>query len=117
MDIALAIDKLVPAAVYSGSVTSNTEEDYEALLWLDPRPQPTWEELLTANNPTYKEELLALNMAYQASVDSFNRAFGLTYLADGPTQEAKQNTIRAQYVARKDQYTSDVAALKTKHGV
>ena len=33
MDIALAIEALVPKANYFGSTTSNSKEDYEALIW------------------------------------------------------------------------------------
>jgi hypothetical protein len=42
MDVALAIDALVPAAQYRGSVTANTEQAYQAIVWLDERPKPTW---------------------------------------------------------------------------
>ena len=46
MDIALAIDRLIPAAKYRGSVTANTEESYNTIRWNDARPKPTFEELL-----------------------------------------------------------------------
>jgi len=45
MDIALAIDAIVPSAKYGGSVTDNTREAFDALRWEDSRPQPTWAEL------------------------------------------------------------------------
>ena len=47
MDIALALEKIVPAAQYRGSLTDNTEESYNALIWEDSRQKPTWEELQT----------------------------------------------------------------------
>lgn len=43
MNLALCIEKLVPAAEYFGSVTSNTREAYEKLEWLDSRKKPTWD--------------------------------------------------------------------------
>ncbi|GEM_PF-4577483 len=42
MDVALAIDGLVPAAKYGGSVTDNSKKSFDALLWEDARPKPTW---------------------------------------------------------------------------
>ncbi|NWA03712.1 hypothetical protein [Pseudomonas gingeri] len=48
MDVALALDLLVPAACRGGSLTSNTREQYETLRWEDDRPQPAWEELESA---------------------------------------------------------------------
>lgn len=46
MDIALVLDRLVPGADYQGSVTANTEEAFNAMRWNDPRPKPTWTEML-----------------------------------------------------------------------
>ncbi|WP_110995378.1 DUF4376 domain-containing protein [Pseudomonas sichuanensis] len=48
MDVALALEDLVPAACRGGSLTDNTREQYEALRWEDERPQPTWEQLEAA---------------------------------------------------------------------
>ncbi|MCD7897308.1 MAG: hypothetical protein LUG50_11640 [Planctomycetaceae bacterium] len=46
MDIALAVEKLLYGAVYSGSVVLNTPACWDAVLWLDARMEkPTWEEL------------------------------------------------------------------------
>lgn len=42
MDIALAIERLLPAAKYSGSVTANTKASYTKLVWNDSRAKPTW---------------------------------------------------------------------------
>lgn len=41
-DVAMALDQLVPAAQYSGSLTGNTQADYDALVWSDQRAKPTW---------------------------------------------------------------------------
>ncbi len=48
MDVALALDELVPAACRGGSLTDNTREQYDALRWEDDRPKPTWEQLVAA---------------------------------------------------------------------
>lgn len=42
MDIALVLDSLVPAAAYRGSLTANTQESYESIVWDDERPKPSW---------------------------------------------------------------------------
>lgn len=68
-DVALAIEALVPAAEYGGSVTANTEEAYNAIVWKDERPQPTWAEVIAAEPPapaptvTMRQARLALNAA------------------------------------------------------
>ena len=48
MDVALAIESLIPAAEYFGSTTANDQECFDALDWNDERPKPTWAELETA---------------------------------------------------------------------
>lgn len=48
MDLALAIENLVPSAEYGGSTTANTEEAFNALLWEDERTKPTWQEIQSA---------------------------------------------------------------------
>lgn len=63
---------------------------------------------------TFQEALKSVNLAYQSDVDKFNKAFMTAYLADGPEQETKQATIRAQYVARKAQYAADVQTLRSQ---
>lgn len=45
IDIAITLDKLIPAAEYGGSLTDNTKESYDALRWEDQRPKPTWEQI------------------------------------------------------------------------
>ena len=42
MDVALAIEALVPAAQYGGSTTANTRQAFEKLDWTDSRPRPDW---------------------------------------------------------------------------
>lgn len=45
MEIAIAIELLVPAAKYFGSTTPNTRECFETLDWFDEREKPTWQQL------------------------------------------------------------------------
>jgi hypothetical protein len=47
MDIALALEALVPGAEYFGSVSENTEAAYNALDWMDERTKPLWISLNT----------------------------------------------------------------------
>jgi len=51
MDIAIALDLLIPAAEYSGSLTDNSQEAFDALVWTDIRAKPTWAEVLAADVP------------------------------------------------------------------
>ncbi len=56
IDIALAIEYLVPSAEYGGSTTANTKEAYEKLRWTDKRKKPKWSELEKA----YEEAFLKI---------------------------------------------------------
>lgn len=51
MDVALALDVLVPGAQYGGSLTANTEEVYDAIIWQDERQKPSWEAIQSAQLP------------------------------------------------------------------
>ena len=67
MDLALAIEKLVPAAEYSGSTTGNTEGAFNALRWHDSRPMPTWQELISVDSaPPVDVDPLAIQALYEA---------------------------------------------------
>jgi hypothetical protein len=48
MDLALAIDNLIPAAEYYGSTNENTKEAYEVLRWEDNRAKPTWNDIVSS---------------------------------------------------------------------
>jgi hypothetical protein len=48
MDVALAIESLLPAAEYFGSTTDNTKKCFDDLNWLDERPKPTWKQVQDA---------------------------------------------------------------------
>jgi len=48
IDVALAIEALLPAAEYFGSTTANTKECFDDLNWQDSRTKPTWKQLQDA---------------------------------------------------------------------
>lgn len=50
IDIALALHRLVPNALYSGALEANSEEQYQALRWTDERPQPPFEDVVALCN-------------------------------------------------------------------
>jgi hypothetical protein len=60
MDIALAIEALVPSAEYFGSTTSNTKEDYDLLIWNDERVKPEFTALKAAYDLLVQETQLIL---------------------------------------------------------
>lgn len=47
MDIALALDILVPAAKYGGSLTAGTKASYDKLRWEDDRTKPSWGQIVS----------------------------------------------------------------------
>lgn len=67
--------------------------------------------------PTFSQALAILNAEYQKDIDVYNKAFATAALADGATEESKKLAIRAQYNARKAQFSTDYAALRTQYGV
>lgn len=70
MDIALVLDRLLPAAAYAGSLTANTQEAFDWLTWSDGRAKPTWQQVLDEWD-IYSEEVLFSHLAsyrYQKEV-------------------------------------------------
>ncbi len=65
VDVAAAIDVLVAAAEYRGSLTSNTQADYDALIWEDERPKPSWEAIQAADITPKLSKSERLRLAYQ----------------------------------------------------
>ena len=55
MDVALCIEKLVPAANYGGSTTTNTKTCYDELRWEDKREKPSSEELKAVSDSVNAE--------------------------------------------------------------
>lgn len=72
MDLALAIDQLIPGARYSGSCTANDYAAFIALIWEDQRAKPTWEQLLgsstTAQGASLCKQIDAAADAARAAV-------------------------------------------------
>ncbi len=65
--------------------------------------------------PTYQQELEDLNSDWHKKVDSYNRAFAVAALSDGPSEESKKLAIRADYEADRLQNSADRSALKAKY--
>ena len=59
MDIALALDRLVPGAKYAGSLTDNTKDAFDALSWSDERSKPDWTAVIAAADEAAKVGLAA----------------------------------------------------------
>ena len=60
MDLALALDYLVPAAEYRGSLTLNTRAAYEKIVWEDKRKQPTYAAVVAADADAKEAHSLAV---------------------------------------------------------
>jgi len=54
-NVALALDRLLPAAQYGNSLTANTEAAYNALRWQDDRPKPNWADIVAAGEAMLAE--------------------------------------------------------------
>ena len=76
MDLALAIEKLLPSAEYFGSTFDNTEDCYDALDWKDARPKPTFTELKNAWKIV--EQDLETKKQVKAAAEAKLAAIGLT---------------------------------------
>lgn len=57
MDVALALDKLIPAAKYRGSLSTNTQEAYNKLIWEDERDKPSWIQIEASNSELVRENI------------------------------------------------------------
>lgn len=57
MDIAYAIDGLVPAAKYGGSLADNSQDSFNKMRWEDERRKPSWNELLSYWNATGEDAI------------------------------------------------------------
>lgn len=65
LDVAAALDFLVHAAEYEGSLTANTKDAYDALNWQDARPKPSWEEIEAVDTTPKLPKLDQLVEAYK----------------------------------------------------
>ncbi|PVZ19910.1 MULTISPECIES: hypothetical protein [unclassified Pseudomonas] len=67
---AIALDGLVPGAVYYGTLDADDEEAYDALDWQDPRPKPTWEEVRAWTEPVKVPESVTMMQARMAMLNA-----------------------------------------------
>jgi len=67
----MAIDHLVPRAIYGGSTNKNTQAAYNTLRWNDPRPKPTWPDVLAAF-AVIEDSLLPHNQERKRIKDEFD---------------------------------------------
>ena len=57
MDISWTLNALIPAAQYGGSLTDNTQEAYDKILWEDTRTKPSWQDL-TSEWPNHEDHIV-----------------------------------------------------------
>ena len=75
MDLAATLERLVPAASYAGSLTGNTQTDWQNVTWQDDRGQPTWNQLVAEWPAVRRQRLMtAVNATTSAGI-----AAGYTY--------------------------------------
>ena len=106
MDIAYAIEGLLPAAKYQGSTTANTQAAYDALVWMDARPKPVWSDIVTY----WGSDACKLKI----SVLSFDEIVFQTGLADAVVSgKFSTPTLRSEFAALNTYATnSDFLGMK-----
>lgn len=74
MSLAIALENLLPGALYLGSLTDDTPEAYAAIQWLDTRPKPPYEKVASAVPNVVKETLkaYAAKMRYKRQRGGYN---------------------------------------------
>ncbi|MEB3206136.1 MAG: hypothetical protein VKK59_02155 [Vampirovibrionales bacterium] len=65
VDVAAALDVLVPSAEYRGCLTGNTQAEFDTLIWEDARPKPSWEAIESADITPKLSKSERLRLAYQ----------------------------------------------------
>ncbi len=107
MDISLILDYLIPNAKYSGSLTPNTKETYDALVWEDERLKPTWEEILQVG-----AELNVINLK-EKTIQDIQNEFNL---AVNQTLNYKDHPFKISYCLQyqifEGRYTDNVMTLR-----
>jgi hypothetical protein len=83
MDIAHRLSNIVNNPVYSGSLTANTKEAFDTIVWLDSRPKPTWNQILNEKDPVMpdiKNFLIAIshNSHYKTWVNQLTNSEALS---------------------------------------
>jgi hypothetical protein len=59
MSLAIALEELMPGALYRGSLTADTPEAYASIEWMDPRPKPPFEKVQAGTVSVIKDDLKA----------------------------------------------------------
>jgi len=82
-DLYLALDYLVPEAIFLGSLTDNTQASYDAITWQDSRPKPTWTDVSAADIIVYGTHLKgrAADIRWQRQNGGFTYR-GIMYATD-----------------------------------
>jgi len=57
MNVVRVLCAMRPIPLFSGSLTANNKEAYDAIVWEDSRPKPTWQEILDYKVPPSPEEV------------------------------------------------------------
>jgi hypothetical protein len=93
MSLALALDAIVPGALYQGSLTDDTEAAYDSLIWLDVRPKPLYSKVVAAVAQILKADLKAFAAAERYNRQTAGYSYrGRTFDTD-PDSVAAFNTI------------------------
>lgn len=88
MDLALAIENLVPAAQYGGSTTANDQAAFNALVWEDGRAKPNWTQIQNSWTTVQAKQAkkatfdAAVAAGYAVSPENFNIPFDPNTRAD-----------------------------------
>lgn len=129
VDIALALDALVPGAQYRGSLTANTRAAYDALAWSDDRDKPDWSQIEAWSPPvpvpdsiTLRQLLIGLRRAKwitPAEADAWSADGTLpsaitAVIDDLPTEDER---VDARITARRmsDAYRNDPLLIAAAH--
>ena len=107
MDVALSIEKLLPAAEYFGSTSANTPEALAKLEWRDKRRgKPTWEELEIAWAELQKPSAQELEAQFTTMVTDRLNAFAAEKQYDSITSA---RLARLAHSFEQDGWTANAA--------
>ena len=102
LDIAYALDQLLPAALYNGSLTANTESAYNAITWNDGRTKPTWSAIIAVPQyvpPDYNPERSQFDrIVEQLGTDNAESETGLNIQDNGFVASAEAVDIDTQFL-------------------
>lgn len=118
MNVALALDALVPGAAYRGSLTANTRTAFDALVWEDDRTKPSWAQV-EAWAPTLT--VADYQRSVETHVDTVAGAKGYSSAVSCASYVGSTNTAwaaeAAAFVAwRDDVWETTLAALAAWQG-